>query len=255
MSPSAGRSWPRRGCSCSTNPSPASTAVSGERSSLPPRGRGALRAGDGLRQPRARRAPQLRRRRAAGGGGARRGLRTGARARAARTASSACTTRAALQDPRTPLGRAREGWLGSNSLAAAGRERSLRGPRPGAGEVELLLRPEDVILARPPFEGRVSLTNQLQGTVARSREPAGRWWSPRGRRPRAPRGSHRARCRAAGAGARRGGGGALQGSGHALSLAGRHLSLRVTRRSPPPGLMRNFFFARRPSSDSATSTY
>ena len=41
------------------------------------------------------------------------------------------------------------------------------------GEVELLLRPEDVILARPPFEGRVSLTNQLEGTVARvARTPA-----------------------------------------------------------------------------------
>lgn len=74
------------------------------------------------------------------------------------------------------LAQDREGGLAWVELAGGERVASgaFEGPRPGdGGEVELLLRPEDVILARPPFEGRVSLTNQLEGTVARvARTPA-----------------------------------------------------------------------------------
>lgn len=44
----------------------------------------------------------------------------------------------------------------------------------GDASLELLLRPEDVILARPPFEGDVSLTNRVEGAVARIARTAAR---------------------------------------------------------------------------------
>lgn len=61
--------------------------------------------------------------------------------------------------------------LGAGVRAASG---AFEGPRPADGAaVELLLRPEDVILARPPFDAQVSLTNHVEGTVARiARTPA-----------------------------------------------------------------------------------
>ena len=158
------------------------------------------------------------------------------------------------------LAQDREGGLAW--VEPAGGERvasgAFEGPRPGDGERSSCSsdRRTSSSRARPSRAGcrsPISSRERWRGSPGPRR---GRWWRCASRLAvrRSWRRSPSARSSAS-SWRPESGGRALQGAGHALPGARRHRSLRVTRRSPPPGLMRNFFFARRPSSDSATSTY